>query len=117
MATILVAEDEDSIRKLMEMILVSAGYRVLTAANGVEEVALYRSYTTQIDLVITDLNMPVLDGYQAVLLIHETKPDAKIICMTGYAGQPVPDCTKFLAKPFTPPELVQCVAESLRGGS
>jgi len=101
----------------MEMILVSAGYRVLTAANGVEEVALYRSYTTQIDLVITDLNMPVLDGYQAVLLIHETKPDAKIICMTGYAGQPVPDCTKFLAKPFTPPELVQCVAESLRGGS
>ena len=57
------------------------------------------------------------DGKGGAAMILETKPDAKIICMTGNAGPPVPACTKFLPKPFTPPELIQCVEELLRGGS
>jgi two-component system, cell cycle sensor histidine kinase and response regulator CckA len=83
MATILIADDEDGIRTLMSLILTSAGYKVLDAVNGLEAAALYRSYADSIDLVITDLTMPVKDGYELVRLIRDQNPDAKIICMTG----------------------------------
>lgn len=105
MATILVADDEEGIRLLVSLVLKQAGHETITAANGVEAVALYRSSPDRFDLVITDLRMPVMDGYHVVQLVRDTRPNAKIICMSGYAGEGLPAGVEFLSKPFRGEEL------------
>jgi len=113
MAVILVADDEEMIRALAKAALGSAGHEVLTAANGLEAVALYRSFPKLIALVITDMKMPLMDGHEVVKLVRETRPEAKIICMTGYS-EALPPGTRILSKPFRPEELRRCVEEVLR---
>ena len=82
MAVILVVDDDEMIRTLVSMLLRSKGHGILTAANGAVAVAVYRGYASQIDLVITDLNMPGMDGVQEILRIRMTKSHATFICMT-----------------------------------
>lgn len=113
MATILVADDEDVIRELVSLVLKSAGHQVVTAANGVETVALYRSSPNRFDLVITDVKMPVMDGYQVIRLVRESRPDAKIICMSGHMERSVPPGVEFLEKPFHAEGLRACVEKVL----
>ena len=113
MATILVADDEEAIRVLVSAILKAAGHQVITAANGLEAVALYRSSPDQFDLVITDVHMPVMDGYQAVDLIRESRRDARIICMSAHAENGVPAGVEFLEKPFGVAGLRACVEKVL----
>jgi CheY-like chemotaxis protein len=105
MAVILVADDEETIRALISLVLKSSGHEVLTAANGLEAVALFRSYRSHIDAVITDLNMPVMDGYELVRMIRHDRPDARILCMTGFTEGLCPPGAMFLHKPFGPNEL------------
>src|SRR5262245_16741904 len=105
MAVVLVADDEPAIRSLAILILKSAGHAVVAAGNGLEAIALYRGTPEQYDLVITDLDMPVMDGYQLILLIRETKPAAKIIAMSGNPARELPAAISFLPKPFTPQQL------------
>jgi CheY-like chemotaxis protein len=114
MAVILVADDEEMVRTLVSRVLKSAGHEVMTAANGLEAVAIFRSFPKRIALVITDLRMPVMDGYQVVKLVREAGFDTRIICMTGYA-ETVPECTQFLVKPFRMEELRKCVEQVLGG--
>jgi CheY-like chemotaxis protein len=109
MATILVVDDDESIRSLVSNILESAGNRIVTAANGAEAVAVYRSYPDQIDLVVTDINMPVMDGVQEILRIRMTNPDAKIICMTSNSADQCPDGVVLVSKPFSIEKLIQAV--------
>ena len=90
MATILLADDEEAIRGLVSLILKAAGHQVITAANGVEAVALYRSSPDRYDLVITDMQMPVMDGYQVVRLVRESRPHARIACISGYVDEDLP---------------------------
>jgi CheY-like chemotaxis protein len=111
--TILVVDDEPAIRSLVEMILKSAGHTVILASNGLEGIALYRSSPERFDLVLTDLGMPVMDGHQLVKLIHATNANARIICMSGYTDQPIPDNVEFLKKPFDPGSLRACVDDIL----
>lgn len=113
MAVILVADDESSLRDLIALMLTSAGHKVLAASNGVEAVALYRSSPDRIDAVIMDMTMPVMDGRQAVYLIRETRPDAKVIWMSGFTEQECPPGAVFLAKPFTRERLLAAVNQSL----
>jgi CheY-like chemotaxis protein len=114
MAVILVVDDDDGIRGLVSMLLKSAKHEIVTAANGAEAVAVYRSYAKQIDLVITDIDMPVMDGIQAILRIRMTRPDAKFICMTGNPEASCPEGIPVLSKPFTPKTLVSAVNELLK---
>jgi CheY-like chemotaxis protein len=109
MAIVLVAEDEEVIRSLLSLVLTSAGHKVLAAANGLEALALFRSFSSSIDLVITDLIMPVMDGYELVRIIQQDCPDTKIICMTGYATQDCPQGTTLLPKPFLPKQIQEIV--------
>jgi two-component system cell cycle sensor histidine kinase/response regulator CckA len=81
--TILIVEDEEEVREAGRRILESMGYRVLTAADGLEGVELYRS-AEKVDLVITDMVMPVSGGRALVQELRKVKPDVKIIVMTGY---------------------------------
>jgi len=113
MANILVAEDEESLRTLVRLILQGSGHQVTAAANGVEAVSLFRFSPDRFDLVITDLKMPVMSGHQVVKLIRETRPAKKIICMSGYSEEPLPDGVEFLQKPFQLDELRSCVAKLL----
>ena len=109
MAMILIADDEPDIRRLLTLVLRSAGHQTMAAANGLEAVALFRSYADSIDLVITDLTMPVMDGYQAIQRIRQSRPGTKIICMSGYSEQPVDGAMLFLNKPFLPKDLLTAV--------
>ena len=113
MATILVADDEEAIRVLVPLILRPAGHQVITAANGVEAVALYRSSPDRFGLVITDLKMPVMDGYQVIRLVRQSRPNAKIICMSAHADRGVPEGVEFLEKPFHAQGLRACVEKIL----
>ena len=116
MATILVVDDEGAIRTLVSMLLKSAGHEVLAAANGLEGVALFRSFRSSIDLVITDLVMPVIDGYELVRLIRCDRPEARIICITGFGGEGCPEGTTLLRKPFLPKHLLEAVRRLLPPG-
>ena len=114
MARILVIEDDQVFRHLVCTYLRHIGYDVLTASNGLEGVEVFRSCPDLIDLVLTDLRMPLMTGNDAVRQIWSTRPDAKVICMTGswedvrLKGVPV------LAKPFSLKVLGHSISHVLR---
>ncbi len=116
MAVILVVDDEEMIRSLVSLVLAAAGHELLQAANGLEGIALFRSFSARIDLIITDLLMPVMDGYELVRIILRDRPAARILCMTGYSDHPPPPGTVMLAKPFRPSQLREAVDRMLGSG-
>jgi CheY-like chemotaxis protein len=104
--TILLAEDEVGIRAMTRAYLEGLGYHVLEAADGSEAVKVSREYPGSIDLVLTDLLMPIMRGDAVVLAIRETRPGVKALYISGYAEDLVADeSTEFLLKPFEFPEL------------
>ena len=118
--TILLVEDEDSLRALNAKGLASRGYTVLEAGNGVEAINMLEKADGKVDLVVSDVVMPEMDGPTLLRELRQRKPDMKIIFVSGYAedafqkhlpddGNP-PD---FLAKPFTLKQLVQKVKEAM----
>lgn len=117
--TILVVENEENNRCLMEQILGFAGYRYLSATNGLE--ALEVLDREHIDLVLIDLSMPVLDGYRATEIIRQ-RPDGAalpIVAVTAHAMSEDRElalrsgCTDYLAKPYRPTELLGVVERLL----
>ena len=113
MAVILVVDDEPFVRDLIVNIVKLSGHRALTARNGLEAVAFFRSDPDSIDLVITDLRMPVMDGAEEVRRIRETRPGATILCISGNSEQECPAGTMFLSKPFTSEQIRIRVGEAL----
>ena len=118
--TILVVENEASNRILIERVLSTRGYRCLSATNGYE--ALDMLDREQVDLILTDLSMPVLDGYRTTQLIRarpgmQTVP---IVAVTAFAlndeGEAARKigCTEYLTKPFKPRQLLEVVARLLQ---
>jgi YesN/AraC family two-component response regulator len=77
-------------------------------------VAVYRSFANQIGLVITDINMPMMDGIQAMLRIRMTRPNAKFICMTGAPEQHNVEGEVLFTKPFSVERLLSSLDELLR---
>jgi CheY-like chemotaxis protein len=117
---ILVAENESTNRLLMEQILRFAGYKCCTASNGQEALDLLE--TTQVDMALLDLSMPVLDGYATTRLIRQ-RPDGAdlpIIAVTAHALGTDRDhalhegFTDYLTKPFRPRDLLRIVERYLR---
>ena len=113
MSTILVVEDELSVRTYVARVLEAAGYKVVLASNGLEAISLFRSSPAAFDVVLTDLTMPVLDGHQLVHLVRETKSTAKIMCMSGYSENDLPSGVELLEKPFPPATLLTRLDELL----
>ena len=116
MAVILVADDEESVRTFASTVLRKAGHDVLAACDGSEALTIYRSSRDRIDLIITDMAMPVMDGPQAMQLILAARPDVRILCMSGNSGKQCPPGVPFLKKPFTPDALCASVSELLAAG-
>jgi PAS domain S-box-containing protein len=87
---ILVAEDEELVRAHVERILQRAGYNILSAPNGVRAVEIFREHHWRIDLVLLDVVMPELDGWQAYLQMQALAPGVKVLFTTGYAASVLP---------------------------
>ncbi|MGC2610711.1 MAG: PAS domain S-box protein [Candidatus Sulfotelmatobacter sp.] len=117
--TVLLVEDEDSVRQLVRETLESRGYRVLEAANGADALTLAAAHPDPIHLVITDVIMPGLSGHELVQQLQPTRPGLKVLYLSGYAQDAFPataaaDSQKtFLQKPFTLQNLTRKVREIL----
>ena len=117
--TILLAEDESSVRELIGAYLESLGYRVLTAANGVAGIELARSHSEPIDLLLSDFVMPKLGGRELACELKKRVPQLKVIFLSGYAGHAVTakdlDLTesRFLPKPLSLEVLAKTVRDVL----
>jgi signal transduction histidine kinase/DNA-binding NarL/FixJ family response regulator len=117
---ILLADDEKGLASVSRRVLEAQGYRVLTANDGSKAIALFDQHQREIDLVITDLQMPVLDGVAVVKHIRSLDPRARIIVSTGdLAGLPVSRSAELasvttLWKPFTAEVLLRTVDTALK---
>lgn len=118
MATIMVIDDETSIRALLRGVLEKAGHRVMEAHDGREALALY--HKSRPDLVIMDLLMPEVDGLEATLQLSREYVDTKIIAMTGAQGdRNFLDVAKLFGacrafeKPFDLQQMLHAVQEEL----
>ncbi len=119
--TVLVVEDEDSLRELVSEVLTEQGYRVFCAHSGESAMEVWKKATPPIDLVVTDLVMPgKVKGEQlANELLHE-KPDLKVVYTTGYSREvfegknlTLKEGVNFLQKPYPPDELTQVIQNRL----
>ena len=121
--TILLVEDEEGLRALNARGLQSRGYTVLQAGNGVEALEELEKQGGQVDLVVSDVVMPEMDGPTLMKELKRRYPDIKIIFVSGYAedafDRSLPDHKQFnfLAKPFTLKQLVTVVKETMAGGA
>jgi two-component system, response regulator, stage 0 sporulation protein F len=118
MATILVIDDEESIRKLLTEVLGRAHHQVLVACDGQEGLTLYKQ--NKVDLVLMDILMPGTDGLEATLELTREYVDAKVIAMTGAQGDKnFLDVAKLFGarrvfeKPFDLDKLIQAINEEL----
>ena len=108
-ASILVAEDESMVRMIAVETLRDAGFEVFEASDGVEALALLEK-GVKVDLLISDIKMPRMNGYQLVEAGKALRPEMKVLLMTGYAQDPIPDSMtragiRVLYKPFNVDEL------------
>jgi CheY-like chemotaxis protein len=117
--TILLVEDAEPVRTLMTRVLTMQGYTVLAAASGPEAVALVESQGAVIDLLITDIVMSGMNGWQLADRLSVGRPGLRLLFMSGNAAgmadrpdQPV-KAAGFLQKPFTPEVLLRKVREIL----
>lgn len=116
--TILVADDEAAIRKLIVKLLAANGFRTLEAKDGLEAVQLYTTHRANIALVITEVQMPVMDGFEALERMQAINPDVRVIIITGRCcgfGRPDLPIRCWIDKPFTPRELLESVRLVLSG--
>lgn len=109
--TILLVEDEEIIRSLFQQSLEDQGYHVLTACNGIEAISLAEEYREIIDLIITDVIMPKMGGYELMQEISKSRPDLAVLFISGYSDVMVSNQGlidkdhQFLQKPFDIIEL------------
>jgi signal transduction histidine kinase/ActR/RegA family two-component response regulator len=117
--TILLVEDEIDVRELINEMLVSDGYRVIEAGNGEEALAAYQANPGAINLIMTDIVMPRMNGPELAEQIDKLSLDVKILYMSGYMSQTIVDkgvvdpALMFLEKPFTAALLLRKVREAL----
>lgn len=105
--TILMVDDEDLVLTMGEAILSTYGYKVITANTGQKALELFAKNTQAVDLLVTDLVMPIMSGRELVEQVRRIAPQTRIICTSGYAW---PNSREedpgYLQKPFTSRELL-----------
>ena len=117
-ATVLVVDDDAAIRNVAHRVLASAGYRVLTAADGQEALGFLRDHDRTVGLVLTDIVMPGMTGEAFATQAHALRPGLPVLFMSGYerhgaaAGWPGPE-TQVIVKPFTRAALLARVTQAL----
>ena len=118
--TVLLVEDEDAVRLFGSRALRNKGYKVVEAKSGDAALEVLANYGDTIDLLITDVVMPQMDGTQLIKLVREKRPQLKVICISGYAEEAfrkrldTAEGVHFLPKPFSLDQLASKVKEVMR---
>jgi CheY-like chemotaxis protein len=113
--TILLVEDEESVRNLARRVLAAEGYTVVIAGNAVEAVAALERFSGTIHLLVTDLVMPGMGGRELAQHLTRVRPSLRVLYISGYSNDAVAK-ELMLQKPFTPDELARRVRDVLDGG-
>jgi PAS domain S-box-containing protein len=119
--TVLLAEDDATVRDLMQTILNEFGYTVIEAVDGEEAVRLFSENRDRIDLVVLDVVMPKMNGKDSFSRIRETRPDVKVLFTSGYTADIMhkkgilEEGLNFISKPVSPREFLQKVRDVLGG--
>jgi CheY-like chemotaxis protein len=111
-ATLLIVDDDPSVLNIVALILENAGYNLLTAANGQAALHVLRKSQVPVDLVVSDIDMPIMNGYVFAKEMTFAYPDIPILFMSGSHSSWPPDRGEpysFLAKPFSPAALLGVV--------
>ncbi len=117
--TILLVEDEEDLRELLSSVLHDFGYGILVARDGMEALERYRRHRQDIRLVITDMDLPKLNGFAVSRSILSSNPRARIILISGFVETALKESIlasgvrEFLAKPYTMPQMLQTVRRVL----
>ncbi|MEW6755798.1 MAG: response regulator [Candidatus Latescibacterota bacterium] len=117
--TILLVEDEELVRNLARRVLSEQGHRVLEASNGTEALEVARRHDGTIDLLLTDVVMPGLNGRQLAERLVLERPGTRVLYMSGYTDDTIlryglqEGCVTFLQKPFAPAALTERIRQVL----
>jgi len=116
--TVLLVDDEESVRAIVTKILGRHGHTVLEAEHGADALRLASGYEGKIDLLITDMYMPGLRGPEIAEKLRPTRPGLHVLFMSGYGDEDVARSgvepgSSFLRKPFTVQELSEAVRKAL----
>ncbi len=117
--TVLVVDDNEGVRKLTQRILTAAGYTVLAAANGGEALLLSEQHAGPIDLVLTDVVMPLMGGHDLVKRLSLVRPTIRALYMSGYSDDAISNHgvvnagRLLVMKPFTKQDLLHKTREAL----
>jgi CheY-like chemotaxis protein len=120
-ATILLAEDDEIVRNSLRLLLEANGFALLEACDGAEALRIFRTHQGTIDLLITDLAMPNMNGRDLVTRVKSFRPDLPVMYISGKTSSPLlkqvilHEGAHFLSKPFSYKKLVQKVRELLEG--
>ena len=117
---VLVVDDEENIREIARATLEKFGYRVITATDGTDAMAIYAQLSTEISVILTDIAMPYMDGTALVRAVRKIDPASRIIAMSGLMNSEQTaelqslNVNAFLSKPYTAESLLKILAEILR---
>jgi CheY-like chemotaxis protein len=116
---VLLVDDETPIRSVAQQTLEAFGYRVVAAADGAEAVAIYAGRQKDIAVVLTDMQMPIMDGHATCEVLVRLNPEVRIIAASGMSVSNCgersccPNVKQFLIKPYTAEEMLAALAEAL----
>ena len=119
--TILVVDDEETVRTLAGHILENFGFQVLMAADGAEAVAIFAEHHAEISAVLLDMTMPHMGGEEAYRELRQIKPDVRVLLSSGYTEAEATDrfagkhLAGFIQKPYRATALIEKINEVLAG--
>jgi two-component system, cell cycle sensor histidine kinase and response regulator CckA len=117
--TILLAEDNETLRELIGQVLVSRGYAVLEAANGLEALEHAKRQRAKVDAIVTDIVMPVMGGLELARKLEQVCPEVPVVYMSGHSedtdliNERTRNGAAFLQKPFPITELVRILDQRI----
>jgi len=115
--TILVVEDEELLLELVQSLLESKGYNVLTAKDGVVGIEMYQTHQKEIAVVLSDMGLPLLSGQDVIKRIREINPEAKVIMASGFVDPETKSemykagAKRFIQKPYASDEVLRKIRE------
>ncbi len=113
--TVLIVDDEVFVREFVASCLRGHGYTVVAATDGMSALRVASDCRGRIDLLLTDVLMPGMDGCELAKRLAKTRSGMKVLFMSGYARLSLPEQARFLQKPFTARALLTEIEATLRG--